>query len=284
MINIETILSTFDKQGTLLKWLQNLETALKEATLTDVTVNVISETGITLTFNFADESSITTPTITLPRGEPGTDGVTPDITATATVDETTGTPEVEVEKTGTLEEPNFLFTFKGLKGEQGAAGAGVNFMGTWVTDNDYQENDIVVYTAEEATAAYICISAITGSTTPPPEDTAHWQLFASGGGGGGDKRYMHIVNFGSDDNDWYTFIITDSAESVSVGEWLYNNGFNSNESKYPLFGGTGSYVPRGVYSMGTSDSNVAETVYNVSTLTESTFRLVGGYKQMVVEI
>ena len=131
MINIETLLSTFDKQGTLLKWLQKLEAAMSGATLTSVTVNTLSATEITLTFNFADETSITSPTITLPRGEqgeqgeqgePGTDGVTPSITAAATVDDNVGTPEVSVSKSGTDEAPTFTFNFSGLKGETGEQG------------------------------------------------------------------------------------------------------------------------------------------------------------------
>lgn len=52
----------------------------------------------------------------------GADGVTPDITANATVDATTGTPSVQVTKTGTAAEPAFTFAFSGLKGEQGPQG------------------------------------------------------------------------------------------------------------------------------------------------------------------
>lgn len=59
------------------------------------------------------------------KGEPGTpgaDGVTPDITVVATVDETTGTPAVDVTKSGTAENPVFDFAFSGLKGEGGSGG------------------------------------------------------------------------------------------------------------------------------------------------------------------
>ena len=59
------------------------------------------------------------------QGPAGQDGVTPDITVTATVDDTTGTPAVQVTKGGTPEDPTFNLAFSGLKGESAAGGAKV---------------------------------------------------------------------------------------------------------------------------------------------------------------
>ena len=59
------------------------------------------------------------------NGTDGKDGVTPDITITATVDDTTGTPAVQVTKGGTPEDPTFNLAFSGLKGESAAGGAKV---------------------------------------------------------------------------------------------------------------------------------------------------------------
>lgn len=54
----------------------------------------------------------------------GPKGDTPAITASATVDNTTGTPRVTVEKTETTDGTNFEFNFTGLKGPKGASGEG----------------------------------------------------------------------------------------------------------------------------------------------------------------
>lgn len=56
------------------------------------------------------------------NGTNGADGVTPRISVIATVDDTTGTPNVEVTKSGTDEAPIFDFEFTGLKGEKGTDG------------------------------------------------------------------------------------------------------------------------------------------------------------------
>ena len=55
-------------------------------------------------------------------GPQGKTGPAPSITINAEATNTTGTPEVEVTKTGTDEAPVFNFRFRGLKGEKGASG------------------------------------------------------------------------------------------------------------------------------------------------------------------
>lgn len=68
-------MSVFNTKGTLLKWLTTLDQSLKDGVLESVTVNSVSEGVITLSFNFADGSVITTPQIDLPQGPQGPQGV-----------------------------------------------------------------------------------------------------------------------------------------------------------------------------------------------------------------
>lgn len=81
----------------------------------------IAKTG---TSGYVDTYTITytdgtTSTFTVTNGE---EGSTPIITANASVTATTGTPSVEVVKTGTDAAPVFTFNFANLKGETGPQG------------------------------------------------------------------------------------------------------------------------------------------------------------------
>lgn len=74
MINYETILSTFDDKLTLLQWLQKVEEALQGAGLERVDITQVTPTTAVFKFTFADGTSLTTPSITLPRGPKGDTG------------------------------------------------------------------------------------------------------------------------------------------------------------------------------------------------------------------
>lgn len=74
MFNIKTLLSTFDKKGTLMKWLKELTEMLQKSALTGVSVEQTSQTKAVLKFNFEDGSVITSDALALPRGLPGLTG------------------------------------------------------------------------------------------------------------------------------------------------------------------------------------------------------------------
>lgn len=74
MINYETILSTADNKLTLMKWLQKVEDALKNASLESVTASQPTTTTLVLTFHFADGTTLDSPSIVLPRGPQGPAG------------------------------------------------------------------------------------------------------------------------------------------------------------------------------------------------------------------
>lgn len=74
MINYETILSAFDDKETLLKWLQKVEKALTDSTLTSVDCVNVDDSHIKFSFNFADGSTIDTPQVYVKPGVDGKDG------------------------------------------------------------------------------------------------------------------------------------------------------------------------------------------------------------------
>lgn len=83
MINYETILSTADNKLTLMKWLQKVEDALKNASLESVTASQPTATTLVLTFHFADGTTLVSPSIVLPRGPQGPAGQSVRILASA---------------------------------------------------------------------------------------------------------------------------------------------------------------------------------------------------------
>lgn len=73
----------------------------------------------------------------------------------------------------------------GPQGPQGADGQGYNWMGNWVSENEYHPYDCVFSNG----SAYICIAAVNASTKRPENDATHWQIMALGA----PKLYLHVL-------------------------------------------------------------------------------------------
>ena len=73
MINYDSILSVFDGKPTLLQWLKLVKKALDESVLKNITLKQ-DGANVVFTFNFEDGTSISTPAVTLPKGDTGAKG------------------------------------------------------------------------------------------------------------------------------------------------------------------------------------------------------------------
>lgn len=159
------------------------------------------------------------------EGGGGGGGTTPDIIMTASVDATTGTPDVEVTKTGTLTNPIFNLAFSGLKGETGAQGpAGA----------DGADGSVVTVTQTLSSGTKIGSISVDGVNT---------DLFAPSGGGSNDPDLLipfDCYQWGSGQENGFTsnnffdketgkfYILARSVSNAHRGllEVDFNNRFN----------------------------------------------------------
>lgn len=124
-----------------------------------------------------------------PQGEPGKDGTSATIIgATASIDETSGTPSVTVTNGGTPSARSFNFAFTGLKGEKGDPGAGLSISGSVNTYSELPSN----LTESDAGTAYFVqadgkLYVWSGSSWPADGDGAQFQGPAGPQGPKGDK-------------------------------------------------------------------------------------------------
>lgn len=115
-------------------------------------------------------------------GKDGTDGITPVITATASVTDTTGTPDVTVEKTGDDTQPFFNFAFSGIKGKDGTNGT-----------NGTTPDISVIATVDETTGVPDVTVTKSGTAESPIFDFAFSGLKGVSGTGGG-KQVFSILD------------------------------------------------------------------------------------------
>ncbi|MBP5446240.1 MAG: hypothetical protein J6Y28_08730 [Acholeplasmatales bacterium] len=86
---------------------------------------IIGKNGYIGYLNGIGTSSDMVKTVACIIGPTGQDGITPSISANATVDSNTGTPTVTVTKSGTDASPTFTFAFSNIKGEPGLTTIGI---------------------------------------------------------------------------------------------------------------------------------------------------------------
>ena len=91
------------------------------------TYTITYSDGATTTFNVTngakgDKGDTGEQGIQGEKGDKGDTGLTPNISATATVNNNVGIPSVNVTKSGTVDNPSFAFAFQNLKGDKGDKG------------------------------------------------------------------------------------------------------------------------------------------------------------------
>ena len=153
-------------------------------------------------------------------GEQGADGVTPLISATASVTNTSGVPSVTVTKTGTDYTPNFDFAFENLKGDTGVQGA----PGANGADGADGVTPIISATASVDDAVGIPNVVITrsGTDAAPNYDFAFHNLKGTQGNpgqgvpSGGTTGQVLAKQSGTDyDTEWLSLTIPDEASEIS---------------------------------------------------------------------
>ena len=147
MINYDSILSAFDGKPTLLQWLKLVKKSLDESVLKDITVSQDGASAV-FTFNFEDGTSLSTPAVTLPKGDTGAKGDKGDKGEQGV--SVTGVDEVSNEVVGNQTHTTLRFNFSNgtnnevvVHAENGKNGGGkvyihrVSLKSSLLVDNEY---------------------------------------------------------------------------------------------------------------------------------------------------
>lgn len=130
------------------------------------------------------------------NGENGLDGITPEISATASVDNTSENPTVTVTRSGTDASPTFNFEFSGIKGKDGVDGQ-TGERGSDGLDGKDGVTPVITATASvsDTTGTPACEVVKSG-----PDETPNFAFNFSGlkqqGGGGGGVSFSRTLMTG----------------------------------------------------------------------------------------
>lgn len=144
----------------------------------------------------------------------GDTGVTPNISASATVDANVGTPEVSVVKTGTAENPTLTFNFRNLRGKDAE-------IPSELTDHLTDYSNPHKTTAEQVGAVPVDFRSFSVAPTTTKNFRQSAELFVGNNGNGLRMTLQDVKNMG-------TKIVTVNDvkeadfDNLDVGDYIYS--------------------------------------------------------------
>ena len=246
MINLQTLLSTFDEKGTLLKWLKKVEAALANASLETVQVVVVDATHIKMKFVFADGTSVESPSIALPRGPQGVQGEQGPQGPTGP----TGPQGIQGEQG-----PQGIQGIQGPKGDKGDKGDTGATGATGATPN-------ISVTATELPAGSSPTATRSGTNENP---IITFGIPQASGTGGGTQLYRHNIYLQTSNGNYNAYC---TLYSTSSNSFTFNDIYNyCNIAKIYLSGimfkeSSGSESP--IFSIEAVSSNIVKVSYDTT--------------------
>ena len=133
---------------------------------------------------------------------------------------------------------------QGIAGQNGTDGQGFNFMGTWVSNNEYFKDDVVTYAETDGTvSSYILIaSSLIGSQVPPPQNTGDWAIFTKGvAGASGEGQAITLTGTtqGTLTLAQISTLQSNNGNYLVLNNEIYNLQDNQSASGYLVYTHTG---------------------------------------------
>ena len=155
------------------------------------------------------------------KGADGTNGVTPNISMSASIDETIGTPSIKVTKGGTTDAPTFDLAISGIKGEKGEQGIQGE---TGKNGTDGFSPTIVADSTNTADSYKLDITTKDGTITTPNLKGEKGDKGEKGEVGTGiptgGKTGQAIIKASDNDYDykWGSLVVNDVANATNDGD------------------------------------------------------------------